>query len=255
MENIRRFKINENTRSKIKNLCRPFWLVILVFQLFGCSPNNNINELGEQIEYTTFKMRLNFDELNGWINASQNMNEVVNYTTSEGVLNIFTRANTWDRPKIKTIETYTHGKYSWRVFVPEMGTGDMASIGAFLYFNDTYELDFEIGYGKALVRQKLSAKVDDLILYTNSQGNPYKSEFFKIKRNHWYTLEIELLIVNNKYQAVWYINNTELYRLNLEYGESIPFYIFCSVENLTFIGDHIPAQNNNALFDYVEFKR
>lgn len=160
----------------------------MVLQLFGCSSNNNVTELGEQIEYTTFNICLNFDDFYGWVDAFQNLNGVVNYTTKDGVLNIFTRANTWDRPKIRTVETYTNGKYSWRVFIPEMGTGDMASIGAFLYFNDSHELDFEIGYGKALVRQKLNAKVDDLILYTNSQGNPNKSEFIKIRRNQWYTL-------------------------------------------------------------------
>lgn len=243
------------TTFKINNLPKSFGLAILALQLFGCSSNNNINELGEQTEYPTFNMRLNFNDLNGWVDASQNLNGLINYTPNDGILNIFTRANTWDRTKIKTIETYTNGKYSWRVFIPEMGVGDMASIGAFLYFNDSHELDFEIGYGKALVRQKLNAKVDDLILYTNSQGNPSKSTLFKIKRNQWYTLEIEVLIVNNKYQAVWYCNTTELYRLNLEYCESIPFHIFCSVENLTFIGDYIPTQNNSALFDYVEFKR
>lgn len=255
MKKIERFKKNISTKFKIKYFIRYFGLAILALQLFGCSSNNKITELREQIEYPTFNMCLNFDSLNGWVSASQNMNGVVNYTTSDGLLNIFTRANTWDRPKIKTIGTYTNGKYSWRVFVPEMGVGDIASIGAFLYFNDSHELDFEVGYGKALVRQKLNAKIDDLLLYTNSQGNPSKSKIFKIKRKQWYTLEIELLIVNNKYQAVWYINNIELYRLNLEYGESIPFYIFCSLENLTFIGDHIPTQNNNALFDYVEFNR
>lgn len=210
--------------------------------------------MGEQIKHPALNMRLNFDDLDGWVNASQNMKGVVNYAAVDGLFNIYSRANTWDRPKIKTKKTYTTGKYTWRVFIPEMGIGDMASIGAFLYFNDSHELDFEIGYGKALVRQKLNAEVDDLLLYTNSQGHPSKSEIFKIKRNQWYTLEIELLLVNNKYQAVWYINNSELYRLNLEYGESIPFHIFCSVENLTFIGDHIPNQNNNAIFDYVEFK-
>lgn len=244
-----------NITFNIKKITKSFGVAIMALQLLGCSSNNNITELGEQIEYPTFNIRLNFDDLNGWVDASQNLNGVVNYTSNNGILNIFTRANTWDRPKIRTIETYTYGKYSWRVFIPEMGVGDMASIGAFLYFDDSHELDFEIGYGKALTRQKLNAKVDDLILYTNSQGNPTKSELFKIKRNQWYILEIDLLIVNNKYQAVWYINNTELYRLNLEYGKSIPFYVFCSVENLTFIGDHISTQKNNALFDYVEFKQ
>ena len=29
----------------------------------------------------------------------------------------------------------------------------------------------------------------------------------------------------------------------------------CSVENLLFIGDHIPAQDNYGLFDYMEYLR
>ncbi len=146
MKNIEWFK---NTTSKIKYLIKSFGLGILALQLFGCSSNNNITELEDQIE-NPFDIHLNFDSLNGWVNASQNMNGVVNYTTSDGLLNIFTRANTWDRPKIKTIETFTNGKYSWRVFVPEMGVGDMASIGAFLYYNDSHELDFEIVMEKDL---------------------------------------------------------------------------------------------------------
>jgi hypothetical protein len=88
MKNIERFK-NINTTFKIKYLIGSFGLSILALHLFGCSSNNKITELGELIEYPTFNMCLNFDGLNGWVNASQNMNEVINYTTSDGLLNIF----------------------------------------------------------------------------------------------------------------------------------------------------------------------
>jgi len=184
------------------------------------------------------------------------MKKATNYKINNGNLNIFTGANTWDRPKVRTEDKiYRSGKYSWRVFLPAMGVGDMASIGAFLYYNDTHELDFEIGYGTAVVRKNLDADDDDLIVYMTSQAHPFKSIPSKIKRNQWYTLEIKLIIVDGRYQALWYINNVEMVRLNLEYGESIPFYIYCSVENLTFLGDHIPKQDNYALFDYVEFTK
>jgi hypothetical protein len=39
----------------------------------------------------------------------------------------------------------------------------------------------------------------------------------------------------------------------LSYGEDFPFRAFCSVENLDFIGDHLPAQDTYSLFDYVEY--
>ncbi|SNR74874.1 hypothetical protein [Lutibacter flavus] len=245
-----------NKTSNLKNLIRFFGFVIFALSVPGCSYNTySIVEFEKPIKYINDYTRWDFETLYGWVDGSQNMNEVINYN-GNGVLNIYTRANTWDRPKIRTKDRiYNTGKYSWRVFVPEMGVGDMTSIGAFLYFDESHELDFEIGYGTSAVRQNLNATIDDLIVYTTSQGNPYNTAKHKIKRNQWYTLEIELLVVNGKYQAVWSIDNSELVRLDLSYGSSIPFYIFCSVENLTFLGDHIPHQDNYALFDYVEFSK
>ncbi|SNR74887.1 hypothetical protein [Lutibacter flavus] len=250
MKNILIYK-QINKISNLKNLIQFFGLTIFALTLFGCSSDND--EIQEPIEIPNYYNFWDFETLDGWVDGSQNMNGIINYNINDGVLNIFTRANTWDRPKVRTVDKiYKKGKYSWRVFVPEMGVGDMASIGAFLYFDETHELDFEIGYGTTAVRQSLDATDDDLIVYMTSQDNPFQSIPHKIKRNQWYTLQIELLIVNGKYQAVWYINNNELVRLDLEYDGSIPFYIFCSVENLTFLGDHNPNQDNYALFDYVE---
>jgi len=236
--------------SILKNLIRFFGLAIFVLTVFGCSSTKIRTRLGKSID-----TRWDFNTLKRWVDGSQNMNNVTNYGTYNGLLHIFTRPNTWDRPKVRTTKAYKKGKYSWRVFVPEMGVGNMASIGAFLYFDDTHELDFEIGYGTAVIRKNLNASADDLIVYMTSQANPFQSIPLKIKRNQWYTLAIELLIVNGKYQAVWYIDNAELVRLNLEFDDSIPFYIFCSVENLTFLGDHIPNHYNYALFDYVDFTK
>lgn len=245
----------------MKNIIGFFGFAIFALSIFGCEPNTDteikeIIEIEDPIVNYTYYTLWGFDTLDGWVDGSQNMNGTINYSVSDSVLNIFTRANTWDRPKIRTKDRiYKTGKYSWRVFVPEMGIGDMASIGAFLYYDETHELDFEIGYGTAGVRQNLNATIDDLVVYTTSQGNPYNTAKHKIKRNQWYTLMIELLIVNGKYQAVWYIDNSELTRLNLNYNASIPFYIFCSIENLSFLGDHIPKQDNYALFDYAEISK
>ena len=43
-------------------------------------------------------------------------------------------------------------------------------------------------------------------------------------------------------------------QLQTRFGDEITFTVHCSVENLTFMGDHIPAQENYALFDAVEVK-
>jgi hypothetical protein len=33
------------------------------------------------------------------------------------------------------------------------------------------------------------------------------------------------------------------------------FAFFCSVENLTFMGDHIPKQENYGLFDWAQYTK
>jgi hypothetical protein len=196
----------------------------------------------------------NFETLDGWNDGSQNMEGEINYNIIDGVLKIFTRANTWDRPKVKTeSKIYKQGTYAWLIFVPEMGVGDKASIGAFIYSDDTHELDFEIGYGSETVREGLNAENDDLVVYMTSQANPFQSIPKTVKKNAWYTVELDLKLVNEKYTATWSIDGVQKAELSLNYGDETSFYIFCSVENLEFIGDHIPSQDNYGLFDYVEY--
>ena len=192
-----------------------------------------------------------FDNLNEWIDATQVGDP--NYFIENGNLNISTLANTYDRTKIKSITSYTTGTYTWRVYVPEMGVGDQASIGAFLYNNDTHELDFEIGYGKQSERTALNALDDELIVYMTSQANPVQSYRKTIKRGQWYNLSIQLTLVNRNYYAKWAINNEVVAATQLNYGTKFKFNIFCSVENLAFMGDHIPYSNNFALFDFVQY--
>lgn len=193
----------------------------------------------------------NFDNLNEWVDATQVGNP--NYFIENGNLNIYTHANTYDRTKIKSIASYTTGTYTWRVYVPEMGVGDQASIGAFLYYNDTHELDFEIGYGKLSERASLNALSDELIIYMTSQANPAQTHRKTIKRGQWYNLSIQLTLVNRNYFAKWTINNEILGTTQLNYGTKFKFKIFCSVENLSFMGDHIPYSDNYALFDFVQY--
>ncbi|WP_299782629.1 hypothetical protein [uncultured Formosa sp.] len=226
-----------------------FFIQVLCLQ--ACSSQENTLEAqDENLNSNTWE----FDTLEGWKDGSQNLNNQINYNISNGVLKIYTRANTWDRPKIKTQEkNYKQGRYLWRIFVPEMGVGDKASVGAFIYSDDGHELDFEIGYGSESVRQDLNAKENDLVVYMTSQANPFQSIVKTIERNKWYTVELDLKLVNEKYLAVWFIDDVEKTRLNLNYGEDTRFYIFCSVENLQFIGDHIPSQDNYGVFDTVQY--
>lgn len=253
-----------------KNYCKAACLAIGML-LFSCASEDILEETPKQTNATatnnTSEMSRNttsripvstlktwdFNDLNEWEDATQV--GVPNYFAENGILKMFTNANTWDRTKVKSVATYAAGTYSWRVYVPEMGVGDCASIGAFLYNDDTHELDFEIGYGNQAIRQELNAASDELIVYMTSQGNPFYSFQHKIKRAQWYTLSITLALNNKKkYVATWKIDNQILTTKTLTYGTQTKFKIFCSVENLSFIGDHIPTTQNYALFDWVEFK-
>ncbi len=218
-------------------------------------PNNSgiLNSSYSKISNSTSPKIWNFDTLTEWEDATQVGNQ--NYYIENGNLRIFTNPNSWDRSKVKTISSFAAGTYSWHVYVPQMGIGDMASIGAFLYNNDTHELDFEIGYGKQAIRDQLAAAPDDLIVYMTSQGYPFQSVQKKIKRDQWYTLTLQLTLSSNgRYIVSWKINDETMATANLNYGKNTKFNIYCSVENLQFIGDHIAQTQNYALFDAVEFK-
>lgn len=225
--------------------------------LSSCSSQGIINKKASttsknNILKTSTSKTWDFNDLNNWKDATQTGDP--NYSIKDGKLHIFTNANTRERVKIKSSTAFTNGSYTWRVYVPTMGKGDMTSIGAFLYHNDHHELDFEIGYGKQTERKALNTTDDELIVYMTSQGNPHHSFQSKIKRENWYTLTIELALDSNKkYVATWKINNIALTSAVLHYGLKTKFKIFCSVENLSFIGDHIPKTQNYALFDWVKY--
>jgi len=184
-------------------------------------------------------IRWEFDDLNGWVDGSQNEAGPDNYRIIDGKLRIHTRPDTRDRAKVRTSQkVYTVGKYTWRIYIPLMGTGDQASIGAFLYNSDQHELDFEIGYGTSTDRNNMQATSDDLIVFMTSQANPYSSSKYLIKKEQWYNFSIRIDLISTEdkehYNVSWYIDDVTIKQLTLTFGQEIPFYIFCSVENLTF---------------------
>lgn len=229
-----------------KKLLIGFWIFFLTI---SCSKSDAI------IEIPAVKNVYEFDNLDGWQDASQNMGGVVNYNLENGKIKFFTNPNTTDRPKIKTTKKFKNGTFTWRVFASPMGIGDRTSIGAFLYHDDQHELDFEMGYGTQIIRSQLNAQPDDLVIYMTSQDFPFVSNAIKIKRNNWYNLSINLVLeTNGKYTAIWKIDNNIVQTQALNYGSEIDFSIFCSLENLNFIGDSTPTTINTTYFDFVDFK-
>lgn len=196
----------------------------------------------------------NFNNLNGWVYGHQDDNPENQCDIKDGILKIYTRAQSWDRKKIRTTDKkYTTGRYTWKTYIPQMGEKDQASVGSWIYCDDHHELDFEVGYGKAEVRKKLNALPDEMIAYMTSQDFPFTSVPVKIKTG-WHLFEIDLTIKDNKYYATWIIDKKKQHEMQLEFGNEISFHIFCSVENLKFIGDEIPQQENYGLFDFVQYK-
>lgn len=207
----------------------------------------------QQIHAEESSFHANFDDLSGWKNDSSPKSPP-SYTLSKGILRMSTRAETRDRVKIRTTRRFGIGRYTWRVFIPSMGKGDQASVGAFLYRNDQHEVDFEIGYGKESLREKLKASPNDLVCYCTSQGNPFSSDQILIKANAWYELAIDIPHgKDGKYLISWFVNGKQVKQLQTAFGDEITFTVHCSVENLKFIGDHIPHQENYGLFDSFQF--
>lgn len=199
--------------------------------------------------------RWDFDNLDGLVYTHQDDNPARQIECKDGILKIFTRANSRDRKKIRTVDSlFTAGRYTWRLYIPRMGEGDQASVGAFIYHDDHHELDFEIGYGPQEVRERIGAKPDEMVAYMTTQDNPFQSIQVPVSCG-WHTCDIVLSLREGLYYAQWMIDGEEVAAVQQTFGPEIAFTMMCSVENLLFIGDHIPSQDNYGLFDYMEYLR
>ncbi|MFY9153933.1 MAG: hypothetical protein WAO52_18070 [Prolixibacteraceae bacterium] len=190
----------------------------------------------------------------GWGYAHQDDNPENQCEIEAGIMKIWTRAGSLDRKKICTLDkVYTTGRYKWRTYISDMGVGDQASIGSWIYNDDHHEIDFEVGYGKQAVRDELGAQSDDYVAYMTTQDNPFKSVPVLIKGG-WHIFEIDLSLVKEKYFVQWIIDGEVVSTVQQTFGIQYPFLILCSVENLQFIGDTPASKVNYGLFDYVEYK-
>lgn len=201
----------------------------------------------------------NFNNLEDWFIYNQNTpapgenNPAPKTIVKDGLLQIFVRAGTSDRRKVRTPDqAYTTGRYKWRVYLPKLDIGGRSSIGAWIYCDDQHELDFEIGSGTSADRASLGAGADDLVAVMTTQANPFKSGKTLIKTG-WHTVELDLTLVGGNYKATWIIDGVVKQTVQQTFGANYRFYIHCSVENLGFIGDWLPRQDNHALFDRMEY--
>ena len=195
-----------------------------------------------------------FDSMDGWVYAHQDENPDNQCAIEDGMLRIYTRAGSRDRKKVRTADKiYTTGRYVWRTYISDLGVGDQSSIGSWIYGDDHHEIDFEVGYGTAEVRERLHAQDDEVVAYMTTQDNPYQSVQTLIRKG-WHVFEIDITSVEGKYHVKWLIDGKVVSSVQQTFGSEVPFYIFCSVENLLFIGDKPAGQDNYGLFDYVRYE-
>lgn len=209
-------------------------------QIFDLTPSFQDDFEGEEI---------NFDD---WYDDSSRRSPA-NYYLENGSLKIGTRAQTSDRVKLRTFkDSFGLGKYEWRIFVPAINPGDQVSVGAFLYFDDEHEFDFEIGYGQIEDREMYLPKTDELLAFCVSQSGTSKG--IPVLANAWHTFSLELTLNDeNNFLVKWLINEEVVKELNTDFGEEITFSAICSVENLSFMGEQLPVSDTYALFDYFRF--
>lgn len=197
--------------------------------------------------------RWDFTEgIKGWKYGHQDQNPNNQCDVINGVVRIWTRAGSVDRKKICTEKKYTTGRYTWRAYVAPMGLGDQSSVGCWIYSDDHHEIDFEVGSGKAAERQKAGAQPDELLAYMTTQDHPFQSIATPIKPG-WHIFEIDLSLREGNYFVQWIIDGKVGATVQQTYGDQVAFSLFCSTENLKFIGDVPASQDNYGLFDWVEY--
>ena len=157
------------------------------------------------------------------------------------------------------------GIYTWRVFIPTMNIGERVSVGSWLYNDDQHEVDFEVGSGTIKKREEAHAtKNNQLIAYITSQNNPelhHDTEIVTVderNKGSWHTfqirLEINQAINGQNYIITWAIDGVDRYKSKLNYGQEKLFHIFCSVENLDFLGERPTTEDVVGLWDYVTYQ-
>lgn len=204
-------------------------------------------------ELPKFK-RWDFNDLKGWSHLSQDDNPNQQCEIVKGTLKITTKAGSRDRKKMQTVDQlYTTGRYKWRTFISKLGKNDQASIGSWIYCDDQHEIDFEVGYGKESERAKYKAKEGEVLAYMTTQAHPFSSVAYPIKPG-WHIFEIDLTLKDGKYLVKWLIDGKVRHTIQQTFGNEFKFLIYCSLENLGFVGDHLPKQDNWGAFDYVEYK-
>ena len=200
-----------------------------------------------------YSKRWDFDSFSGWRWETQGDTPQGSGWVQDGLLMFTTRAKTQDRTKAATqSRVYGPGRYSWYLEVPTVEEGDQVSLGAFLYRDDTHELDFEIGYGTETSRVKCGARSGDMVACLTSQANPFVSNYTPIAPG-WHTVTLDLEDVDGKYLCRWLIDGAEKQSRQLQFGPETKFYIYCSLENLSFMGSHLPVKDYTVKFDYVTY--
>lgn len=231
---------------------------VLIAFIAVCTLNFSCNDKEKlQIE-ESWETNLASDSLSwveNWIDDSSQTN-TIQYKYENGSMRFWTDKGSKQRPKLTHKKrTFTIGQYFWRVYIPAMGMYNRVSVGAFLYRDDSHELDFEIGPGRKEIRDALKTKDDEVVMYLTSQEFPAHQSIHSIKTERWYNLSIRLTTTeDSKYLVEWLVDNKIIDSIKLGYGPEVQFGIHCSLENLQFMGDVYATQDHYCLFKSVGFK-
>ena len=237
------------------NRLTALFLMVSIFLLGSCK--SNLFHKKEVVENIPFSEDFNNIDVfhQNWKDNS--FGHPKSYQLENNALKITTRANSKDRIKVKTKrKNFGIGTYEWKIYVPQYNINDQCSIGAFIYHSGKtpYEIDFEIGSGTIADRTQVAAKPSEAVVHCTSQHHPHTSEIFKVATEQWHSFKMELIENDHKYFVKWYINNILVKTLQTQIKTKHKFTVHNSLENLSFMGEQLPTQENYVLFDSFSFK-
>lgn len=192
------------------------------------------------------------DIFEGWVYHHQDTSTVYSAWLDKDTLCLATRANTYDRTKMHTRESFGAGVYRWMTYIPALPEGDQTSVGSWIYCDDHHEIDFEVGWGKDAARAEAGCKPGQMVACMTNQDFPFTSSYVAIDPG-WHEFEINLEVKDGKYVEHWSIDGVEKKKQAVGFGPETRFHVEVSVENLKFIGTHMATAYNVGRYQWVSY--
>ena len=236
-------------RNGMINICSIYAGIALM--AYACTPQVLPSQKEEQATGKEFSSLWDFEEMSDFKFSSNS--EDLSYSLDNGNLFLNSRADRKDLSSIESLRgDFLSGDYEWRVYIPNIQAGDQLSFDCGLRSEGGAELSFSVSYGPQQLREDFELSSDELLLCVGSGAKPYSLSYSAIYPG-WHNLHLKLKEKDSKYEAVWTLDEQDLFSISLDYGpKERAFSIFSSFGYNPSVGDIVPKKDYQCRIDYIK---